>query len=306
MSTIKHLGPKHIIDLLMHSPILFLVLYFWIATRKFCSQFEFAIETSMFWDQISWFHGVCQIGSDSKSFLFGLYSWFLVFLSRLVVCHLDCFIWPLPRSSLSLVNMNAILASWLCGLIIGEPCGLRGSAKVWVVNAKGSPRDPSLPWTPEELDCYILNWLRSKFPIPIGSTQATSLANLQWPCPEKEGCKIYPTLSGFKKALLQNPREMIRGRIFSEMIRIQARKSELRAESRSYGPKVGVTAGQTPRIRTESPRKGPRMGFGCFYRNPPLKPSWIHLNPIPISSLCQVKIDWENKMQRILRNSLPS
>ena len=39
---------------------------------------------------------------------------------------------------------------------------------------------------------------------------------------------------------------MIRGRIFSEMIRIQARKSELQAESRSYGPKVGDTAGQTP------------------------------------------------------------
>ena len=82
-------------------------------------------------------------------------------------------------------------------------------------------------------------------------------------------------LSGFKKALLQNPRELIRGRIFSEMIRIQARKSELRAESRSYGPKVGVTAGQTPRIRTESPRKGPRMGFFwvLITEKPPLKPS---------------------------------
>ena len=89
------------------------------------------------------------------------------------------------------------------------------------------------------------------------------------------------TFSGFKKALLQNPREMIRGRIFSEMIRIQARKSELQAESRSYGPKVGDTAGQTPRIRTESPRNGPRMGFRCFYRNPPLKPSWIHLSNTP-------------------------
>ena len=57
-------------------------------------------------------------------------------------------------------------------------------------------------------------------------------------------------LSGFKKALLQNPREMVRGRIFGEMIRIQAQKSELQAESRSYGPKVGDTAPQTPRIRT--------------------------------------------------------
>ena len=67
------------------------------------------------------------------------------------------------------------------------------------------------------------------------------------------------TAGGFKKALLQNPREMIRGRIFSEMIRIQAQKSELQAKSGSCGPKDRViTAGQTPRIRTESPRKGPR------------------------------------------------
>ena len=93
-----------------------------------------------------------------------------------------------------------------------------------------------------------------------------------------EGCCVFlscrgPSLSQFKKALLQNPREVIRGRISSEMIRIQARKSELQAESRSHGPKVGDAAGQTPRIRTESPRKGPRMGFRCFYRNPPLKPS---------------------------------
>ena len=41
-------------------------------------------------------------------------------------------------------------------------------------------------------------------------------------------------LAGFKKALLQNLREMIQGRIFSEMIRIQARKSELQAENRSW------------------------------------------------------------------------
>ena len=68
-------------------------------------------------------------------------------------------------------------------------------------------------------------------------------------------------LAGLKKALPQNPPEMIRGRIFSEMIRIQARKSELQAESRSYDPKVGDTAGQTPRIWTESPREGPRMGY---------------------------------------------
>ena len=81
------------------------------------------------------------------------------------------------------------------------------------------------------------------------------------------------SLGGFKKALLQNPREMIRGRPFSEMIRIRARKSELQGESRSYRPKVRVTAGQTGRVRTESLRQGPGMGFRCFYRKPPLKPS---------------------------------
>ena len=84
-------------------------------------------------------------------------------------------------------------------------------------------------------------------------------------------------LCGFKKASLQNPREMIRGRIFTWMIRVSAQKSELRAKSRGYKPKVRVTAGQTPRMRTESPRKGARMAFRCFYRKPPLKPSWIQI-----------------------------
>ena len=76
-------------------------------------------------------------------------------------------------------------------------------------------------------------------------------------------------LAGFKKALLQNRRDMIRGRNFSEMIRIQARKSELQAKSRSSRPKVRVTAGQTPRIPTESPRKAPEWGLGASTENPP-------------------------------------
>ena len=92
-----------------------------------------------------------------------------------------------------------------------------------------------------------------------------------WPldCGPFVGNENQHDLGGFKKALLQTPREMIRGRSASEMIQIQARKSELQAKSRSYGPKVIVIAWQTPRIRTESPRKGPRIGFGCFYRKPP-------------------------------------
>ena len=77
-------------------------------------------------------------------------------------------------------------------------------------------------------------------------------------------------LGGFKKALLQNPREMIRGRICSEMIRISARKSELQAKSRSYRPKVRVTAGRPPK---SEPNKAPESGFGASAENPPLKPS---------------------------------
>ena len=80
-------------------------------------------------------------------------------------------------------------------------------------------------------------------------------------------------LSWIQKGFTAEPPRNDSGRIVSEMIRIEARKSELQAKSRSYRPKVTVTARQTPGIRTESPRKGPRMGFRCFYRKPPLKPS---------------------------------
>ena len=53
-----------------------------------------------------------------------------------------------------------------------------------------------------------------------------------------------------------------------------------RPESQRYRSKVRVTAQKSelqPRIRTESPRKGTRIGFWCFYRKPPLEPTWIHL-----------------------------
>ena len=73
-------------------------------------------------------------------------------------------------------------------------------------------------------------------------------------------------LSGFKKALLQNPREMIRVQIFSGMIRIRARKSELQAESRSYGPKVGDTAQNPNRI---AQKRAPNGGLGASTENPP-------------------------------------
>ena len=76
-------------------------------------------------------------------------------------------------------------------------------------------------------------------------------------------------LGGFKKALLQNPREMIGGRIFSKLIRIRARKSELRPESRSYRPKVRVTAGETPESEPNRPEKAPELGLGASTENPP-------------------------------------
>ena len=76
-------------------------------------------------------------------------------------------------------------------------------------------------------------------------------------------------LSGFKRALLQNHREMIRGQIFSGMIRIRARKPELQAESRSYRPKVRDTAQNPNRIAQERAQNGVQV----LLQKPPLKPS---------------------------------
>ena len=72
-----------------------------------------------------------------------------------------------------------------------------------------------------------------------------------------------------KRLYCRTPWEMIRGQIFSGMIRIRAQKSELQAESRRYRPERSEIQ---PKIRTESPRKGPRMGFRCFCRKPPWSP----------------------------------
>ena len=104
--------------------------------------------------------GVSQAGSDSKSLLPGLYPWFLMFLFWLVVCHPDCFTWPLLRSPLSLVDLYA--------------CCLLGNHVVWGgvleygwLMPNGSPHvsplcPESLPWTP---DLYMLIWCSCRFPI---------------------------------------------------------------------------------------------------------------------------------------------
>ena len=86
-------------------------------------------------------------------------------------------------------------------------------------------------------------------------------------------CKIMSYVTWIQKGFTVEPREMIRGRISSEMIRIQARKSELQAKSRSYGPKVRVTAGQTPESELNRSEKAPKWGLGASTEKPPLKPS---------------------------------
>ena len=62
---------------------------------------------------------------------------------------------------------------------------------------------------------------------------------------------------------------MIRERIFGEMIQVSGRNSELQAESRSYGPKVGDTAGQTPESEPNRPEMGPEWGLGASTETPP-------------------------------------
>ena len=55
---------------------------------------------------------------------------------------------------------------------------------------------------------------------------------------------------------MQNPREMIAWRIFSEMIRSSAQKSELQAKSRSFRAEVRVTAGETPSEQNRPENQG--------------------------------------------------
>ena len=69
---------------------------------------------------------------------------------------------------------------------------------------------------------------------------------------------------------------MIRGRIFSEMIRIRARKSELQPESRSYGPKVRVYSRADPQNPNRIARKRHPNRVLVLLQKTPFKPSWIH------------------------------
>ena len=79
--------------------------------------------------------------------------------------------------------------------------------------------------------------------------------------------KMIHVLGGFKKALLQNPREMVRGRIFSEPIRVSAQKSELQAKSWSY------SRADPQNLEPNHPEKAPEWGLGASTQKPPLQPS---------------------------------
>ena len=73
-------------------------------------------------------------------------------------------------------------------------------------------------------------------------------------------------LSGFKKALLQNPPRNDSGANFQRSdsdsgpkVRVTGRKSELQTKSRRYSPKS----------EPNRPEKGPEWGLGASTENPP-------------------------------------
>ena len=68
---------------------------------------------------------------------------------------------------------------------------------------------------------------------------------------------------------------MIRGRIFSEMIQIQARKSELQAESRSYGPKSEIQRADPQNPKRIAQKRAPH-GVQVLLQKPALR---AFLNP---------------------------
>ena len=86
--------------------------------------------------------------------------------------------------------------------------------------------------------------------------------------PHKIGATNLRTLviGGFKKALLQNPREMLRGRILGAMIRIQARKSELQAKSRLVCRKWGCNKWGFKGCLATLASRSPKLPFYCLFR----------------------------------------
>ena len=67
------------------------------------------------------------------------------------------------------------------------------------------------------------------------------------------------------------------------------------SESQNYRPKVEVTDRKvTAGIRTESARKGTRIGLRSCYRKPPFRPFWLRLN---FDLFCH-DLEWLNTSQR--------
>ena len=93
--------------------------------------------------------------------------------------------------------------------------------------------------------------------------------------PNRTGASLgHFNLCGFKKALLQNPREMIRGRNFSEMsrvsapkVRVNGQKSELQTKSRSY------SRGDPQNPNRITQKRDPN-GVQVLLQKPALKPSF--------------------------------
>ena len=94
-------------------------------------------------------------------------------------------------------------------------------------------------------------------------------------------------LSGFKKALLQNPREMIRGRIFREMIRVSARKSELQPRKSDLQAKSRSYNGADPQNPNRISQEGNPNRVWVLLQKTPLK---AFLNPVYVYVPCSCLI----------------
>ena len=104
---------------------------------------------------------------------------------------------------------------------------------------------------------FVFGILFICFDFPQGMTSAKHISKF-WPpiqAQDNPANLFVFVLCGFEKALLQNARDMIRGRIFSEMIRVSAQKSELQAKSRSHRPEL--QPGRPPESELNRPEKGP-------------------------------------------------
>ena len=81
---------------------------------------------------------------------------------------------------------------------------------------------------------------------------------------------------GIQEGFAVEPREMIRKRLFGEIIRVLVQKSDLQRKSQSYNPKVRVTAGWTPQNLHQVAPNSCLNQISVVLQKSDLKPSWIH------------------------------